>query len=562
MKRIYIFLLLLCGLSSCKKFLATNPADTVTTANYYQNATQLNAALTTIYSRLIMYGYGNTGQTLNCNLIYSDEAIQTYNNLGTNSVPAYVYDYTNTTVGNLWTGMYSTIYYANLMAANIGSANVDTGTRNYILAQALFMRGYAYYVLGSHYGGVPLRVGPTSLGNTDLARASLADTYGQAVSDIEAAIPELKTAAVTGTSSRISQTAAEGILARVFLTMAGTGPIGLGEAKYYDSTIYYAQQVVGSGQHSLYTGKQGVTTPDSSFAYIFINEARQIVNYQECMWEATFSGNDNTSTYTFQGTTGWFGGIPYQTTYNDASIGYCFNAINTPRTLYTLFGTGDQRRDWTIAPYYYGGTASSPSTSAAGITKLNYASTNLSIYARSIGKWRREFETYTPKSKYSSPESFPILRYSDVLLMLAEAELEAPSGDKADALNRVNMIRRRAYGVNINTANATSDLASLALTDIVDERERELCFEAVRWVDIRRWGIYQSKMQALQAQMAADGLPAATYLFIGAPGNRTMTYSNAYQYIATAVSSDKFELLPIPSSELTVNNLCTQNPGW
>jgi hypothetical protein len=243
-------------------------------------------------------------------------------------------------------------------------------------------------------------------------------------------------------------------------------------------------------------------------------------------------------------------------------MGYCFNAINTPRTLYALYGAGDRRRDWTIAPYYYGGTATSPSTSEAGITKVNYASTNLSIYARSIGKWRREFETYTPKSKYSSPESFPILRYSDVLLMLAEAELESPSGNKADALNNVNMIRRRGYGVNINTANATSDLATLALSDIVDERERELCFEAVRWVDIRRWGIYQAKMQALQTQMAADGLPTATYLYIGAPGSRTMTYPSAYQYISAAVSSDKFELLPIPSSELTVNTLCTQNPGW
>ncbi len=559
MKRILYFILLFTVIvtASCKKFLNTAPADTVTTDNYYQNATQLNAALTTVYNKFISYGFGTAGQTINCNLIYSDEAIQDY-------APVFVYDYTNSYIGNLWSGMYQTIYNANQLLANIGDAPVDTATKNYITAQALFLRGYAYYVLGSHYGGVPIRSALPSSTNTNQARASLKDTYAQAVSDIEAAIPSLKTASVTATSSRVSQTAAQACLARVFITMAGTGSIGLSDTKYYDSTIYYAQQVVNSGQHALYTGKQGATTPDSSYAYIFINEAQQIVNYKECLWEATFSGNDNTSSVTFQGTSGWFGGIPYQSTLNDGSIGYCFNGINTPRSLYMLYGTGDLRRDWVIAPYYYGGACTSCATSSAGVTHVNYASTNLSIYARSVGKWRREFETYLPKSKYSSPESSPIIRYSDVLLMLAEAELQSPKGNQADALNNVNMVRRRAYGVNINAASATADLTSLTLNNIIDERERELCFEGERLVDLNRWGIFQTKMAAVQAQMITDGVPSAnpTYLFIGAPGSRTMTYAYGYQGVANAASSSKFTLLPIPSAELTTNSLCTQNPGW
>lgn len=560
MKSIHSIIAFVCivtvGLGACKKFLTTAPADTITVDNYYQNQTQLNAALTNVYNKLIIYAYGNTGQTLTSTIGFSDEAIYSYNNPLANDgskMGSYYYDYTNAQIKNLWSGLYLAIYDANLLLANIDNASSTTSqaARNYISGQALFLRGFSYYLLGSHFGGVPLRVGSLNLNSTDLARSSLADTYGQAVSDIEAAIPLLLSSAATGTPSRISQTAAQGILARIFLTMASPGSVGLNDTKYYDSTIYYAKQVVSSGQHSLYTGKQGITTPDSSYAYIFINESRQLINMQECMWEATFSGNDNTSTYTFQGTQGWYAGIPFATTFNDASIGYSYGNVNTTKAFYSLYQTGDSRLNWNISPYYY--------TSATA--KANFGTTSVLYYARFAAKWRREFETYTPKSKYSSPASFPIIRYSDVLLMLAEAELQSATGDKTDALNNVNMVRRRAYGFPVNTANATADLTSLTLNNIIDEREKELCFEAVRWVDIRRWGIYQSRMQDMVNQMVSDGLPSGTYFYTGV-GAKTVTYPSEYLYATVAASSTKFNLLPIPASEMSTNALCAQNPGW
>ena len=165
-----------------------------------------------------------------------------------------------------------------------------------------------------------------------------------------------------------------------------------------------------------------------------------------------------------------------------------------------------------------------------------------------------------PKSKYDSPEDFPILRYSDVLLMLAEAELMSSKGDKVDALNRVNMVRRRGYGFNINTPNATSDLTSLAITDIQDERERELCFEGLRWTDLRRWGVFTAKMQAELATMQADGLNTKVNTSSGEP--TTQYYLDGYTSILNATSSSKFLLYPIPSSELNVNTGASQNPGY
>lgn len=568
MKKIIYYFLILAALfiAGCKKFLTATSTDTTTTQNYYQTANQLNAALTNIYGTMMSYAYGKTGNSLSNTLNYSDEVVFNYGvtlNGADQQCAAYAYDYSNSIIGNLWNALYSSIASANLLQANINNAAATTSvdTRNYILAQALFLRGYAYYLLGSRWGGVPIRTSATNIDSLNLKRSSLTDTYLQAVADIEAAIPYLKTPSATGTPSRISQTAAEGILTRVFLTMASPGPNGLNQTKYYDSTIYYANLVINSGLHSLYTAKQGVTTPDSSYAYIFINEARQLANTQECMWEATFSGNDNTSTYTFDGVQGFQGGIYFSGSSNDASIGYAYGYSRAPRPHWLLYGTGDLRRDWNIAPYYYTGKATNPNESSAGIIKSNFPVSHAYYwYARYEGKWRREFETYTPKSKYGSPESFPILRYSDVLLMLAEAELQSPNGNKSDALEKVNMVRRRAYGVDINTANPISDLTSLSMNDIMDERERELCYEGVRWVDIRRWGVYLSKMGNLVQQMIADGITSTTpTLTIGGRGANINDY---LLFTSNAASSDKFELLPIPASEMSTNSLATQNPGW
>ncbi|MFT4094558.1 MAG: RagB/SusD family nutrient uptake outer membrane protein [Niabella sp.] len=232
-------------LVSCNKFLDTSPKDTITTDNYYQNETQLNAALTNVYGIMMSWCYGRTGNALSHSLDYSDEDILNYSST-LNSDPlkmgGFAYTYTNSVLDGLWQALYSAIASVNLLEANLHNADATTSadTRNYIMAQALFLRGYAYYLLGSHWGGVPLRTSTLSIDNLSIARSSLAETYAQAVADMEAALPYLKTPAETGTPSRISQTAAKAVLARVFLTMASPGTkIGLNEPKYYDSVIYY-----------------------------------------------------------------------------------------------------------------------------------------------------------------------------------------------------------------------------------------------------------------------------------------------------------------------------------
>ena len=147
-----------------------------------------------------------------------------------------------------------------------------------------------------------------------------------------------------------------------------------------------------------------------------------------------------------------------------------------------------------------------------------------------------------------TPENFPILRYSDVLLMLAEAENEV-NGPTTVAYDAINQVRRRAYGLtSLTTPNATADLPAGLDYDrfgdaLREERARELCFEGLRRNDLIRWGLFLTTMKAVAAQFAADS-PTA----YGVLGYNNVAARNV--------------LLPIPSAEMSVNRAITQNPGW
>jgi hypothetical protein len=126
---------------------------------------------------------------------------------------------------------------------------------------------------------------------------------------------------------------------------------------------------------------------------------------------------------------------------------------------------------------------------------------------------------------------FPVFRLADAYLMYAEAHLRGGGGDLATATNYINILRERAYGDdsgNINTGDLTLEF-------ILDERAKELHWEAHRRQDLIRYGLFTGG--------------AYTWAFKGNVPNGT----------ATAPFRD---LMPIPSTELNLNANLSQNPGY
>lgn len=527
---IYLLLAFALAGTGCKKFLTTKPSDFVTPTANYSTESQMMDALAGVYDVLGQnrkYLYANDFFTY----VFACDDLSFYQRSSmTSGVAVYNFDYTEPILDETWQALYTGIERANNLIANIDvPKSMDPTEKNAILGEALFLRGYYYFLLVSNFGDVPLRLEPTTVtGATTVSvpRTPAADVYAQIIKDMTDAEGKVYPANHFSDGSRVSQTTVDGILARVCLTMAG---YPLQDTKMYAQALTWAKKVQQSGLHQL--------NPDYSQVFIDEMQDKYEISNRENMWEVQFTGNV-TGIFQEEGRLGNTNGITYSAA-NFADTGYSYGFIDATAKLYNLYDSGDLRRDWAIAPYYYKGT--------------NRANRGSLLYDRNAGKWRRSYETLTPKNKNFNGTNFPILRYSDVLLMLAEAENQV-NGPTQVAYDAINEVRRRGYGLPVDEPSELADLpAGLSKQDfqtaIQDERARELCFECLRRPDLIRWGIWTQTMKETASQMHADldGNSGWSYASLGA---------------TNAASSTKYLLFPIPSSEISVNKAATQNPGY
>jgi hypothetical protein len=518
---LYIAMMLTLVVSSCSKILDTTPQDFVSPVNYYNTESELQSALAGVYDRLgdnRVYSQG-----MSCYMVFSDEFFMKNQTSGMN---ANIVDASTLELNRHWETLYTGIERANMLLENIDKAvKVTEEKRNEIKGQALFLRAYYYFLLTDEFGGVPLKLqSGKSPDEPPLPGTPVKDLYERIVSDMKQAEGMVKSVADYGYNTRITKTTVQGILARVYLTMAGA-PLN-DVAKYADARTY-AEKVMLSGSHSL--------NPD--FKQIYINHVQEIFDTKESLWEVEFKGV-NQGEIQEGGMIGSYNGI----TCGNIELGYGYDYVHATAKLYNAYANGDQRRDWTVAPYRY-------VTSGQTAVRTNWAADQ--IYDRSNGKWRREYELLLPRNQNYTGTNWPLLRYADVLLMFAEADNYTNNGPSANAYKAINMVRRRGYGKDVLVPDVAADAAAnLSQQDFLDlirnERLRELAFEGIRKHDLVRWGIYPSVMQT-QAREYQTNMPTAL---------KDATVAQAQRV------TDRAVLFPIPNSELAVNPNIKQNTGW
>lgn len=514
---IAVAITLVSGSTSCS-FLDKEP-DFLLPTNYYRTPEQVESALYGVYNRLIdpngrMYSKG-----LYSYLAISDEAF--YKNISINNIRVMQFDAGSLDLGRFWEVLYEGVNRANYLIAYTDSTQ-DTGSKRAMLGEAYFLRGYYYFLLTSYFGEVPLKLTPTeSPYEKPLAKSGLADIYASILKDMGRAENMVLDIDALPSNERVSKTAVQAIMARVYLKMAG---YPLCETSRYADAVTYAEKVIGSGKHSL----------NSDYSKIFINHSQDVNEPRECIWEVGMYGN-KIGSEDLAGSVGVENGILCR----DLTIGYSGGAMQVTKRLYDSFEDGDLRRDWNISPYRY-------DTDDDGVT-TRYYFTDKQIYNRNPGKWRREYELGKKAQLYNST-NFPIMRYSDVLLMKAEALNAAKHGPDADAYEAINKVRRRAWGLDPETPSEECDLSGLDEAGFQEavqaERFREFCFEGQRKLDLVRWGLYVKTMNDFAREAAADG---GTFSYAGNAG-KNVTERNV--------------VFPIPNTELTINKLMTQNSGW
>jgi hypothetical protein len=535
MKKFFITLITITfGLVSCENFLDTEPIDKISIEQYLIDEASLTQGLAGVYDPLGTESLYGNNIFLKIN-VCTDEGYYARNTL-TNGIEVNNYDFTNASINELWSACYRGINRANDLMENINIPKMDEDKREIIYGEALFLRAYYHFLLVSNFANVPLLLSATkSPEDVFVTQSTTKETYDQIIKDMTEAEAKVATSTSLGYPSRVSKTVVQGMLARVCLYMAG---YPLNETAKYSEALAWAKKVESSGEHSLNTSFNSTLTQapffnNSPYAQIFINHAQDLYNVKESMWEIEFKGNRIESGDLETGRVGNTLGISTQS----ETIGYCYGFVKGTARLYLAYGAGDLRRDWSLTPFTYN-----------ALTGAKTTITNTTGYTRDAAKWRREFELLKPKNKNHTPINFPVLRYADVLLMIAEAENQV-NGPTAAAYDAVNKVRRRGYGLNINTASNVSDLpAGLSKGDfqlaIENERMLELCFEGTRRSDLIRWNKYVSTLNSVGNEI---GTGAGGQAFGGLGGKNT---------------TERHIFYPIPSRELSINTKLVQNPLW
>jgi hypothetical protein len=437
MKKIIIPVLIICVAGvSCKKFLETKPTDFAVPEQYYNTEQQLNEALAGVYNSLTTTFLFGLYQSF---YYVTGTDIEYYRLSTTSPHPAnYNISTTEPRIYNTWKDIYEGINRANNLLANINKPQMNEKNRNVIKGETLFVRSYLYYLLALQWGDVPLMLEPTTDSRkVNHAPAPVKQVYEQILKDLKEAKDLVNTYSENGTTVHASKTAVEALLARVCLSMAGDP---LKDASKWKEARDWADSVIQSHEHSL--------NPD--YKQVFINESADIYNdaYDEMIWEIEFWG-DNRGAIDAGGR--W---SIYQGVRNTDLNMYAYGYGGATGYLYKLYGSGDLRRDWAIAPYTFYKNA----------TDIEVMFPPTDMYSRIEGKWRRKYEVGYPNlaNEYSST-NYPVIRYADVLLMFAEAENEL-NGPTQRALDAINAVRRRGYGFSPTTpVNSVSVVNSITV---------------------------------------------------------------------------------------------------
>lgn len=562
----YIILSLLCiGTLSCN-FLDKEPYE-LTPETYFNNESELKTFLIGVYSPLMQEVFYGGNYPLY--IAGGDDLTYYQRSSPYNSILCANANSATTDIMTYWRILYNGINRANMLLENADkNVSISQAVRDKVKAEALFLRSFYYFNLVQGWGDVPFRLkSAQSVNGLSIPRTDRQVIYDQIIEDIKSTIPNLPKSDELPHTGTATQSAAQGILARIYLFRAGehyrdNEASESNSTKYFKEAKYWAEQVKASNLHGLV----------DSYSQVFIDLCADQYNstgIRESIWEAEEAGNlITTATFTtgrIGNTLGFGSANDYSTsnTYKNftgmRNPGYSYRFAFASLKLYDMYENQEDtiRGTWNIAPYeykyattgekevtgriYFYGKRPAGLTSVDGMPCTDYTATEAQSVnkTRCAAKYRRELEVVTPKNKNYTPINFPILRYSDILLMIAEAENEV-NGPTALAYESINAVRKRVKLAPLS--GLSKDAFREALKD---ERAMELCFEASRRWDLIRWGEFYSKMTDMVNYVSKTGW------------NTGHAYAANYYKVTPA-----YTYFPIPDWEISTNKAVTQTIGW
>ena len=517
--------------ASCAKKLDLFPTNDLTPEKTYASAAGYKSVLAKIYGTLAITG--NSGPAgnpdisggldegsqvafirmlFNCEELPTDEAVVAWNDQTIHDF----HDLKWTSADPFLKGIYARpIYNITLIneyirestdakLAQRGITGTEASDIKKSVAEVRFLRAFNYWVMLDLFGKSTFITEDDLIGTNlpkEISRTNLFTYIEKELKAIDGDLAPVKTIEY----GRVDQGAAWALLARLYLN-AG---VYTGTTKYTEA-ITYAKKVIGGG-YSLYNGYRKVFMADNDkakdeFMFAINCDGFRTQAYGNTTFFVHAACGDEGSEYGVNG--GWYG---YRATAS-------FVNLFADKT-----GATDQRAMFTTSKY---------GTGSAQLTIIDLSNFDQGPHVKKYVNVRSDGGAVSDVNKNFSDVDFPVFRLSEMYLIYAEAFLRGGTGaDAVTALTYMNNIRLRAYG------NATGNITAgqLNLQYVLDERGRELYWEGHRRTDLIRYGI----------------LTNGTYLWPWKGG------------VASGSAVDtKYNIFPIPTSNIVANPNLTQNSGY
>lgn len=484
---------------------------------FYKTDADAEAAITTCYKDL--GGMGGLFEFLMIpdNLLSGDiwcGGGQKNDDAAREDIGAYTFSSTNKLVQDLYEGLYKLIYHSNLMIEKFDAYDTDIKKRNQ--AEAYFFRGMAHFYLGAYFGTTPIV--DHLLANNEYNQPNSTKTalFEQAASDLKKAVDSgcLTTKNnLTDPTVRVTKEAAQAYLGKTYVFL-----------EKWSEAAQALNSVVASKKYELYSDLNKLFHTATDYCPEYILEWNAVADYNDAfaqLWHLYFMYHG------FRGE--FFNWTPKGEAADLSNSGYGF--FNPTKDLYDAYvaeeGVDGYRLNHSIKTY--------EQIKAMGISLLD-------------GKVLHGHEGYWDwKHRFLNSDyiifggmavvNYCFMRYSEVLLLAAEANLK--DGNETEALKCLNEVRKRAQ---------LPAKSSISMDIIKIEKRLELFGDGCRWMDLVRWGD------------AATELKDQGKVIKGFNGTAVVEeYKNSG---SSGFVAGKHEVLPIPATQITLNDNMVQNPGW
>ena len=483
------------GMLSCEKFLDRPAEDSYNTSNFYLNDEQCIQGVNYIYNSPwydFQRGFIKIGEVMSGNMYWGSSP---YMNFTTNA--------TDENLKDMSYSLWAVNGHVNAVLVNINAADGPSrAVKNQCMGEAITLKALAYFFMVRTFGEIPIvHSNSELLGTNDynnIYKVTRKNAYEYIIMNLEKAM-SLLPKKTSGWDNRIDYYAAEALLSKVYLTMAGID--GSLDQDLLKKAAMYAKDVIDNSGRTL--------TPTYSDIFRLSPSLYNQTGEPLISWMWTVDGNQWTRQNTLQSDLGMVGFDEFGDVWGqwggpsvDLMDAFGVSPADNPSVRAT---EQDKRRKVTMMmagdfyPYFwqdkggfdvlrfmydaeYGAGGPGEFCGPCGAQNCKHLYGNNADHESALGK-------SADRMAYELPTH--ILRLADVYLIYAEASFLI--GNTADALEYVNKVRERA---------GVTPLTSLTVKDIWKERRLELAGEGDYWYDFVRRSYYD--MAGVKAELKAQ----------------------------------------------------------